>query len=152
MMIDDNTFIDQADGSTQALTIEEAQLEWLAARQKVVPSVEIGIANDAAKYGPVSPRRLELYRLHERLCKEALDLMYQKNHDYANDADPYRNFRMFGLLGIVIRLGDKLARLQSFLENGSLAVQDEQIEDTLKDIINYSVIFGGFLADAKSAT
>jgi hypothetical protein len=145
----------QADGQaedkflTQDISIEEAQKDWLAARAAVVPSVEIGLANLAAKYGPVSPRRLALYQLHERLTKEALDLMYKKNHDYASDADPYRNFRMFGLLGIVVRLGDKLARLQSFIDNGDLAVSDEQIEDTLKDIINYSVIFGGFLADAK---
>lgn len=52
-----------------------------------------------------------------------------------------------GLPGIVIRLGDKLGRLQNLIgiTDGSFQPKDldtggEQIEDTLRDLINYGVL------------
>jgi hypothetical protein len=41
-------------------------------------------------------------------------------------------------------LGDKFARLRSFTENGKFFVQDEGVQDTIKDIINYAVLFAGY--------
>jgi hypothetical protein len=91
-----------------------------------------------------------LLALHVKLCNEAKDLMVKKNHDYGANSDPFRNFRTFGSLGILVRMSDKLARLHSYLENGKLKVEDETVRDTLLDIINYSVLFGGFLEDSKN--
>jgi len=87
--------------------------------------------------------RGRLLRLHHSLTQEARLLMEKKNQDYANEADPYANFRMFGKVGIVVRLGDKIARLKTFAERGEFKVQDEQLRDTLLDIINYAVLFAG---------
>lgn len=70
--------------------------------------------------------------------------MTLKNRDYGANADPFRNFRQFGRMGILVRLGDKFARLQSFTENGKFFVQDEGVQDTIKDIINYAVLFAGY--------
>lgn len=88
--------------------------------------------------------RDELLLLHTELTTSAKELMVAKNHDYAGTSDPFRNFRRFGLLGILVRLGDKLARLESFVENGELKVKDESVLDTVLDAINYSILFYGY--------
>jgi hypothetical protein len=100
---------------------------------------------EALKGTPFDPStaRGRLLALHHSLTQEARLLMEKKNADYASEDDPYANFRMFGLVGIVVRLGDKLARLKTFTERGSFKVQDEQLHDTLLDIINYAVLFEG---------
>ncbi len=92
--------------------------------------------------------REKLLSVHDDLCQMAKNLMIIKNHDYAALSDPFRNFRLFGELGILVRLSDKLARLQSFVENGELKVKDESVLDTCLDLINYSVLFYGYLWDA----
>ena len=92
--------------------------------------------------------RQDLLALHESLSTEARELMVKKNTDYGANADPYRNFRTFGELGILVRLSDKISRLQSFLENGGFAVKEEGLHDTVLDIINYAVLFEGFVKDA----
>jgi len=79
--------------------------------------------------------------LHETLSKKARALMAKKSHDYASDADPLRNFRRFGGYGVVVRLGDKISRLESFEEQQELLVSDETIEDSVLDILNYAVIY-----------
>lgn len=56
-----------------------------------------------------------------------------KHHDYGED-----NLRKHGLLGIIVRLDDKLARLTS-LQRSDPLVTTEKMEDTFKDIIGYSV-------------
>lgn len=73
--------------------------------------------------------------------------MEMKNKDYGADSDPFRNFREFGLLGILVRLSDKLARLRTFTERGELSVKDESVTDTIIDARNYLVLFEGFRRD-----
>ncbi len=90
-----------------------------------------------------------LLKLHFELSEEARLLMEKKNHDYASPQDPYRNFRLYGILGVLVRLGDKQARLMSFVEQQTLKVGDESIRDTVKDIINYAVIFLGMLEESQ---
>lgn len=89
-------------------------------------------------------KREELWALHQSVCQDALTLMKTKNADYAAKEDPYRNFRMFGRLGILVRMSDKLARLRTFEERGELSVKDEQVEDTVRDLINYSILYLGY--------
>ena len=88
--------------------------------------------------------RQALYTLHRDLSAASLELMQKKNHDYASEDDPYRNFRTFGELGILVRLSDKLARLRSWTENQKLAVADESVRDTVLDAINYLVLFEAY--------
>lgn len=88
--------------------------------------------------------RDELLAIHEQTTSKAREVTAKKNHDYASDADVFRNFRYFGGLGILVRLSDKLARLRSFEENGVFKVEDEQLEDTIIDAINYSVLYLAF--------
>ena len=97
--------------------------------------------------------RDELYALHTRTALEALGVMRKKNIDYASEADPFRNFRTFGLLGIVVRMSDKIARLHSLVERGveNNAVKDESYTDTLLDLINYAVIFKGLASESAAS-
>lgn len=98
--------------------------------------------------------RKELFDSHDELCLSALALMEKKNVDYASEADPFRNFRTFGLLGIVVRMSDKIARLHSLVERGlgNNAVKDESYRDTLLDLINYAVIFAGYAREELAAS
>lgn len=90
---------------------------------------------------PVLSPREQLLTTHNDLCCTARDLMARKNHDYASNADPFRNFRTFGKYGILVRLGDKFSRLRSFEEQQTLEVPDETVKDTVLDIINYAVLY-----------
>jgi hypothetical protein len=95
--------------------------------------------------------RDELYDIHADMGDDALEIMRAKNVDYASEADPFRNFRTFGLLGIVVRMSDKIARLHSLVERGleNNAVKDESYRDTLLDLVNYSVIFAAMAQEAS---
>lgn len=94
--------------------------------------------------------RDRLYGAHEAICKSAYELMLKKNADYANGDDPYRNFRMFGGLGILVRLSDKIARLRSYEERGRFSVEDEGLIDTVRDLVNYAVIYFQYKTEEAS--
>lgn len=83
----------------------------------------------------------DLVKLHDQTCSGARELMIAKNEDYAHGADPFRNFRRHGTIGVLVRLSDKLARLDSFEERGEFSVKSEAVEDTVRDIINYGIIY-----------
>jgi hypothetical protein len=77
--------------------------------------------------------------------KEITEEMYQttsrKNSDYASPNDAFRNFRDFGLLGVLVRMSDKFARLKTALyEKREFKIKDETIKDTVTDLAVYSVI------------
>ena len=66
---------------------------------------------------------------------EAREVFERKNKDYG-DA-----FARYGPVGVLVRLGDKLARLQNISRNGvTIDVQDESARDTLLDLHNYSAM------------
>jgi hypothetical protein len=94
-------------------------------------------------------KREDLYLMHSALCNESLELMKKKNQDYATGSDPFRNFRTFGELGILVRMSDKIARLRTFLERGQFSVQDESARDSILDLINYSVLLNGMLVERE---
>ena len=64
--------------------------------------------------------------------KEGLDLFTKKNQDYG-DA-----FATYGTVGVLVRIGDKIHRLQSITNKGITLVQDERLRDTLIDLHNYA--------------
>jgi len=70
----------------------------------------------------------------EKIQTEALELFTKKNADYG-DA-----FAKFGLIGILMRIEDKIQRSLSITKNGVNLVDDEKIRDTLLDLHNYSAM------------
>jgi len=65
---------------------------------------------------------------------EALDLFKKKNTDYG-DA-----FAEYGVIGVLMRIEDKLKRSVSITKNGVNLVKDEKIRDTLIDLHNYAAM------------
>ena len=72
----------------------------------------------------------------EQVKNEALDLFARKNADYG-DA-----FAEFGTLGVVVRIGDKIFRLNSLTKRkeNTQMVTDESILDTYEDLFNYTAM------------
>jgi hypothetical protein len=93
--------------------------------------------------------REELFKLHDDLQSAAKATMQAKNQDYAKETDIFRNFRVFGLLGVLVRMSDKIARLRTFEERGVFSVKDESVKDTIEDLINYAVIFYAMVQEGK---
>lgn len=60
-----------------------------------------------------------------------------KNKDYGNLGSEM--FKEYGLTSTVIRLTEKVKRLKT-LAKAKAEIKDGSIEDTLKDIVNYSVM------------
>lgn len=75
----------------------------------------------------------------------AIGIVELKNADYAGENDPFKNFRAAELLGmtveqgILLRMSDKMTRIGNLLKSQQ-KVQDESIEDTLLDLMNYANI------------
>jgi hypothetical protein len=65
---------------------------------------------------------------------EALELFKKKNADYG-DA-----FAEYGVIGVLMRIEDKLKRSVSITKNGVNLVKDEKIRDTLIDLHNYAAM------------
>lgn len=82
-------------------------------------------------------------RFHE-LLKEAGVLHDRKQSDYGSGTDPFSNVRAsidWGVpswVGAMIRLNDKVARLQTFATKGTLA--NEGAKDSFMDIAVYALI------------
>lgn len=96
----------------------------------------------------------QLFELHQQLCDKAYDLLKKKNADYSKEL-PLGNFYLSEALqtctaenGIINRMGDKLSRLVSIIAKGN-QVTDESIEDTILDVINYSVLLMAVVKDKQ---
>ena len=73
----------------------------------------------------------------------ALEMFRKKNADYG-DA-----FAKFGVIGVLMRIEDKIQRSLSITKNGVNLVDDEGIRDTLMDLHNYAAM-GIMLLDETS--
>ncbi len=69
-----------------------------------------------------------------KIQKEALELFAKKNADYG-DA-----FAKYGIIGVLMRMEDKLQRSINITKNGVNLVNNENIRDTLIDLHNYSAM------------
>ena len=83
----------------------------------------------------------------EDITKELTELYKKKNKDYGNSFE--QSLNQYGLLPTVIRLKEKIARADNILMNNQASVAEESIEDTLKDIANYSIITLTWLKNKK---
>ena len=65
---------------------------------------------------------------------EAKQLFEKKNADYG-DA-----FSEYGTVGVLVRIGDKIKRLQNITNNGINLISNESLRDTLIDLHNYAAM------------
>ena len=73
---------------------------------------------------------------YKSIQNELLEIFIKKNNDYGND-----NLDTFGKIGIMIRLQDKINRYINIKKNNIHLVEDESLDDTIKDLINYGYLF-----------
>ena len=79
----------------------------------------------------------------QKIQKEGLDLFIKKNKDYG-DA-----FAKSGSIGVLVRIGDKISRLQNITKNSINLVSDESCRDTLIDLHNYAAMAIMLLDESK---
>jgi Nucleotide modification associated domain 1 len=85
--------------------------------------------------------REDYIREFQALTARMLEITTKKNHDYGGHTDPFKNFRDFGELGVLVRMSDKFARLRTAIaEKREFAVSDESVEDTCLDLANYALL------------
>ena len=100
--------------------------------------------------------RDELLKNHETICQEARDLMELKNRDYAGNGgtEPFANFTRCEAMGVctteqgfLVRIVDKLSRMSSFIESGTMHVENESFHDSCVDIIDYMVLLSSYVGE-----
>jgi hypothetical protein len=70
----------------------------------------------------------------KKIQSDALELFTKKNIDYG-DA-----FAKFGVIGVLMRIEDKIQRSLSITKNGVNLINDESMRDTLLDLHNYAAM------------
>lgn len=77
--------------------------------------------------------------IHANICDGLKELYRAKNKDYA---DSYSKVRDIIPTSILVRLHDKLGRVTQLMLNKEAGqeVNDESIEDTLRDLANYAIL------------
>ena len=99
---------------------------------KGTPSNTLAILHEIVHNGTFNGRSFE------SICCELIALHERKNKDYGGAF--YNTMSKFGITALLIRLDDKLSRLISITKNGSQEVNDESIEDTLRDLASYAIM------------
>ena len=72
-----------------------------------------------------------------QIALEIAQLVEKKNHDYDNSFD--KTMDKYGDTAYFLRIEDKLNRLINLSKKEAI-VNDEKVEDTLKDIIGYTLL------------
>ena len=75
-----------------------------------------------------------LYEVEPFAYKHIVETLIKKQHDYG-----HRNILTFGLVGVAVRLCDKIARMENLVGRGGEA-QNEALTDTYLDIVGYAAI------------
>ena len=71
------------------------------------------------------------------ITEEMLQTYIRKNHDYGDSFN--KSLDKFGLIASVVRMNDKMERVESLMNKEAL-VKDESIKDTLLDLASYCVM------------
>ena len=92
---------------------------------------ELPMSETMKQVNPQNSNRLEQM---QKVQNEGLELFRKKNQDYG---DAFANY---GVVGVLVRMGDKIARLQSITTKAVSLVNTESLRDTLIDLHNYSAM------------
>ena len=79
----------------------------------------------------------------EELFQVFIQLLYatykSKNADYGDSFGI--SYSKFGDMSALVRISDKYNRLESLLSGKDILVKDESIDDTIKDLANYCIMW-----------
>lgn len=89
----------------------------------------------------------DLQQFVTEVYSKGIEIIGRKNRDYGDhkNSDPFGNFNRHGLKGFLVRIDDKLARLNTFCDSGRLTVIDESVLDTIIDAANYLAIMAAYI-------
>lgn len=91
----------------------------------------------------------------KQTIQDWIEIMKRKNSDYAGDLDFFKNFKNSQFYwitsnerGFLVRMSDKISRIETLIWNDKEKenkVQDEKVEDTLKDLSNYCSLLYSYI-------
>lgn len=95
---------------------------------------------------PDSQGQESLEEKFDKIYLKTKEILLRKNKDYGDN-----NLLRHGEFGLLVRMSDKLARLENLIQREDRApdVKDETLEDTLLDLIGYSVNYLRLLDEGK---
>lgn len=103
---------------------KEGKVEMTTLEQEIIEQIK-------SKYDDLTEIDLKIYNLTLEIAK----LLVKKNRIYGKN-----NLLRLGIIGILLRLEDKLARIKNIIKKDQHDYLDyEAIEDALKDIAGYSI-------------
>lgn len=76
--------------------------------------------------------------LFNKIVKNMSDTFANKRQDYGQTTT--ETFAKFGPVSLLVRMHDKLGRLDNLLMSDRISCVDERVEDTLLDLANYAII------------
>lgn len=80
------------------------------------------------------PMYKQLYNDFLSVQRKGFELFVRKNTDYGD------SFKQYGLIGLLVRISDKINRCINVSNNGINLVDDENLYDTILDLHNYTGI------------
>ena len=96
------------------------------------------------KSAPKAPKVSNNLSYISKTALEVAELVNKKNHDYGKSFD--KSVDKYGAAAYFLRIADKISRAET-RSNKDALVLDEKIEDTLKDIIGYTLLYINYLND-----
>jgi len=91
----------------------------------------------------------EVITMLEETTNSLKDTLRKKSSDYTGgevSKDPFANFKatetldVDPVIGVMIRIMDKIQRIRSFVYDGKLKVSNESVYDAFDDIIGYTIL------------
>jgi hypothetical protein len=119
---------EQDDKASLQTEIDALQSDLQFHEAQVQAQAQAQVQTEVKPETPDRIKQLDIVQL------EARQLFEKKNKDYG-DA-----FATYGPVGVLVRIGDKIQRLQSIHKRGITLVEDEKMRDTLIDLHNYAAM------------
>lgn len=91
----------------------------------------------------------EVITMLEETTNGLKDTLRRKSSDYTGgegSQDPFANFKATQVLdvdpviGVMVRIMDKIQRVRSFVNDGELKVSNESVYDAFDDMIGYTIL------------
>jgi len=91
----------------------------------------------------------DIIKLLDETVANLKDTMRRKSSDYTGgktSQDPFANFNSTNvfdvdpIIGIMIRVLDKMQRIRSFVKDDELQVPNESVDDAFDDMIGYTIL------------
>ena len=115
------SIIDRIEDVSNSLSLEEAEILYNIIQE--LNDMRHIFGSESGEFRDITNSMIQTYQA--------------KNQDYGNSFE--KSLYKFGLIASVIRLNDKMNRIES-LSRTEAKIVDESIEDTLLDLANYSVM------------